>query len=201
MGKRRSVLWACMPSLIVMAISICLLWGYIIMAVLESIDLSVALIGTAGVIAGALIAGVFSLIVQGRQLKKDGNTIDGIDSKTTEMKPKVDRIDSTVNDLIPSVIRIEERSEQINQIASTVESFKHLRKYASDNTMKPEELLAHMTNVFESQATFVMQHAKDAEKIAMLENENAQLRSTNKQLEIALKQERQKNRKDRELER
>ncbi len=194
MGDQKSVLWTCMPSLIVMAISICLLWGYIIMAILESIDLTVALIGAGGVIAGALIGGLFSLIVQGRQLKKDGKTIDHIDSNTTKMKPKVDRIDSTVNDLVPSIIRIEERSAQINQIASSVESFNQMKKYASDNTIAPEELLAQMADVFESQANFVKQHAKDQERIAMLETENTQLRATNKQLEMALKQERQKNR-------
>lgn len=76
------------------------LWGYLAMMFLDvQIDLVTAIIGAAAVIAGALITGVITLIIQGIQLKRDGKKIEATQAIASDMKPKVESINKQTEKL------------------------------------------------------------------------------------------------------
>ena len=127
-----------------------------------------AVIGAAATVGAAIIGGAVALIGQWRQAKRDGEVIKGINSDTNDMKPKVGNIDTTVKDMAKNVIRIEERSQQISSIATAVESFKLLKENTSDNAIRPEVLLAQISNVLEEQVRLKVQHEIDQEQIMEL---------------------------------
>lgn len=140
------------------------------------------IIAAAAVIVAALIAGVVTLIVQSVQLKRDGKSIDSISSDTTNIKPKVDNIDTAVKCISKDIAKIEDRSQQISSIATTVESFKFMKDQVTNHAIRPDEMIAQMTNVFEECASLLVQHKNDQEQIADLTKANKALGQENKQL-------------------
>lgn len=161
------------------------LWRVVFMGTQE---LVYTIISAAAVIAAPVIAGIVTLIVQSKQLKRDGRIIDSISSDTTDMMPKVENINSSVNCMVKDVIRIEERNSKIDAIATEIEVFKRLKSEAGGSSVKPEILLATISSVLEENANLRQQHQEDQQKILTLSIENNRLQFRNQQLESTLKQ-------------
>ena len=170
-------LWTVIYPFLPAVLGLLILWRYIFWG-----ELTIAIISSAAVIVAAIIPGVASLLRQGRQLKHDGKAVKSINADTGAMKPKVEHIDNTVDGIAENVIRIEDRTKQISSIATAVESFKYLKENTSGNAIRPEVLLAQMSNVFEERAKLEVQHKIDQEKIIELTAQNKALKKQNQSL-------------------
>lgn len=172
MQEKKHYFWDILPWLPVV-ISICCLWGYIVMVILTAtnytIEIAVACIGGAAVVIAALIAGVIALVGQWKQLKRDGETINKISGQASDIRPKVEEIQSTVKAIEPSIVRIEDRSSKIDTIAAAVQSFSQMKESTADKTVSPEELIAKISSVYD-------QLAKVSEEKAVLLKENEELK-------------------------
>lgn len=149
------------------------LWGAYFMGYRELIT---AIIAATATLLAAIVGGIISLIVQGRQLKRDGKTIDETKVAVTDIKPKVDNTNLVVNDVEKSVSRIEERSSKIDFIATEMEVYKRMKSEAGGNGIQPDVLIASMSSVFEENARLRKQYQNARLQIRKLSLENEQLK-------------------------
>lgn len=152
-----------------------------------AVTVSGFLIAFWGIIFGAIIL-----------LKRDSKTIDGISSNTIDMKPHVESIKDSIQTVVPAIStdiqpkinnidhRTEKQSEKIDAIAKEIEVFKQLKSETAGSTVRPEILLASITQVLEDNAQLRIQHREDQQKILALNVENQRLQLENQKLEIAL---------------
>lgn len=161
------------------------LWRVVFMGTQELIY---TIISATAVIVAALIAGIVTLIVQSKQLKRDGRIIDSISSDTSNMMPKIENTNSAVNSMVKGIDKIEERNSKIDAMATEIEVFKRLKSEAGGSMVKPEVLLAAISSVLEENANLRQRHQEDQQKILALSVENNRLQLRNQQLESTLKQ-------------
>lgn len=187
MKRHNILLWKLLPWIVVI-LSIINMWGMIFMNLADiPTAIWVAIIGAAATVGAAIIAGAVALIGQWVQAKRDGKALESIGSETGAMKPKVDNIDTVVKKISKDITKIEDRSQQISSIAAAVESFKYLKDRSSGSSIKAEEFIAQMTNVFQERANLTAQHESDQAQIAELKKQNRILAREKQQLEIEVK--------------
>lgn len=160
------------------SIAICIITAYLIllggnnMGATGWISLTVAVIGVLGVVVSALF-----------QLKRDGKSIDRIDSNTSEMKPTVQSIHKVAEktqDLLrdsirPSLDAIQQRTDRIDCVADGFMEFKRLEAYYSDGLVRRDVLLSQISAVF-------AENTRLNEKTKGLEAENQVLKCENQAL-------------------
>lgn len=146
----------------------------------------VAIIGAAATIIGTLIANTGSLIGQGRQLKRDGKTIDQIHETTKAAEPKIGNIEKSCDKICEKL-----NNQDKNLITSLTEiksstgamqrQFENLNMYRANSPIQMNALVAAITEMF-------AQHDKDQKRIDLLERENFELKQRNQSLEAQLRQ-------------
>lgn len=151
-------------------------------------ELIYTIISAAAVILAALIAGIVTLIVQSKQLKRDGKSIDEAKNAVSDMQPKVGSIHSSTETMKTSLIKIEERNSKIDSIATEIEVFKRIKSETAGSSIRPEALLASVQSVLEENAQLRKQNYDAQQRIIILTTENNRLQFRNQQLEAALKQ-------------
>lgn len=179
-----------LPIVICTAAAYCILFGGNRMDTAEWITIVVALIGVVG-----------ALLVNYYQLRRDGKTIDGISSNTSEIHPTVKNINNNtektkeviLESIAPLLSKIEERNSKIDSIAAEVEYQKRLKSDFSTSASGKEVLIAGIQTVFEENARLNLQHKSDEEKIKALTSENRSLTRQVKRLRAELKTVRHKN--------
>lgn len=191
MERRALVAWyTYLPILICTAATYCILLGGNYMNTTEWVTIVGSLIG----VAGALVINYF-------QLRRDGKTIDGISSNTSEIHPTVKNINNNTEktnkaifeSITPLLSKIEERNSKIDSIAAEVEYQKRLKSDFSTSASGKEVLIAGIQTVFEENARLNLQHKSDEEKIKALTSENRSLTRQVKRLRAELKTVRHKN--------
>lgn len=134
-------------------------------------------------IVGSLIGVAGAIVINYFQLRRDGKTIDGISSNTSEIRPTVKNINNNTEktnkvifeSITPLLSKIEERNSKIDSIAAEVEYQKRLKSDFSTSASGKEVLIAGIQTVFEENARLNLQHKSDEEKIATLLLENSSL--------------------------
>ena len=148
------------------------------------ISLTVAVIGVLGVVISALF-----------QLKRDGKSIDRIDSATAEIKPSVQSIQKTTektqdllrDSITPSLTAIQQRTDRIDCIADGFKEFKRLEAYYSSGLVNREILLGQIGAVF-TENTRLNEKCKQLERDnQVLMDENRALKNKNQRLQQQLK--------------
>ncbi len=143
------------------------------------ISLTVAVIGVLGAIVVAVL-----------QLKRDGKSIDRIDSATAEIKPSVQSIQKTTektqdilrDSITPSLTAIQQRTDRIDYIADGFKEFKRLEAYYSSGLVNREILLGQIGAVF-TENTRLNETCKQLERDnQVLMDENRALKNKNQRL-------------------
>lgn len=154
-----------------------ILFGGIEMDTTGWISLAVAAIG----VCGSVLLVLF-------QLKRDGKSIDRIDSCTSEMKPTVQNVEKIVEktqDLVrdsirPSLEAVQQQTEKITVIADGFREFKRLEGYFSNGLVRQDVLLSQIGAVF-------AENARLNERAQALEAENRALKNENQELKDKLR--------------
>ncbi len=141
------------------------------------------------------LLGIFMTGIVGlAQIFRDSSTLKSTKNDTGEIRPNVERIEKTTakakdilsETVIPSMAKINENAVKIDSIATSVAHFQWLMENSKTNTLRPEEMLAQISNVYE-------QKSKLEAKCEVLMIENKRLQERNEKLQADLHTERQKN--------
>ena len=169
---------------------------------MENKDLIIAIIAAAATILAALITVIGKQFSQSKQFKRDGKTIDGISSDTSDMKSKMQRIDDNagksrdllVESVNPALEKIKERNAKIDFIAGEMEYQKRMKSSLSESASGRDSVLASISVVYEENARLNEQYRRAQERIIHLSVENNQLQEKVTSLKKDLAEERSKNR-------
>ncbi len=175
MQEKRNYFWIILPWLPAV-IGACCLWGYIVMVMLAAgngtMEITVAWIGAAAVVLGAIIAGVVALFGEWKQLKRDGKTIDKISDHASELKPKVENIEKMA----------EQQSAQMDALVSDLDHRKRMEAQYPQGIAGKDMMMSGINEMLAQYEKISAQYQKAQEKITSLKIENAQLRNQNQQL-------------------
>lgn len=157
-----------------------ILFGGIKMDAKGWISLAVAVIGVCGSVLLVLL-----------QLKRDGKSIDRIDSCTSEMKPtvqNVEKIAEKTQDLVrdsirPSLDAVQQQAEKITVIADGFREFKRLESYFSNGLVRQDVLLSQIGAIFTENARLNERAQALAAENRALKNENQELKDKLRSLE------------------
>lgn len=163
-----NIAWMLLPW-VPAVVSLILLWSGQSMG---STDLLIAL----ATIAAALIAGAITLIVDCRESKRNGKTIDRIDSTTMDVKPKVESIEKLS----------QKQSEQINSLISDLEHRRRMEAQYPQEMSGKDMMMLGVNKLLEQYDKVSNQYQKAQEQIASLKIENSKLRNQNQQLKAEL---------------
>ena len=146
-------------------------------------ELIYTIISAAAVIAAPIIAGIVTLIVQSKQLKRDGRVIDETKAIATDIQPKVNNID----------YRTEKQLEKIDVLVAEVDYRKRVEANFPSGLSGRDLIHAGTQKLIDEGAERNLQYQELSLKYQQAQNrimelnvENSQLRSQVAELRIRL---------------
>ena len=187
MKRKKDFPWELLSRIIII-LSLFNLWGLAIMSIKDiPTAIWVAIIGAAATIIGTLIANTGSLIGQGRQLKRDGKTIEQIRETANTAPASLEKAIQNSEAKICEKLTDQDK----NLIASLTEiksstgamqrQIENLNMHRANSPVQMNALVAAITEMY-------AQHDRDQKTIESLQNEIAELKRRNQELENTLLQ-------------
>lgn len=175
MDRKDKFPWTLLPWAVVV-LSVINMWRMILMSMMDiSVTTVDAVIGAAGAIVAALIAGIITLIVQNRQLKIDSGILAEIRKNTVEdIKPSAAAAQNSTSRTEPLVTEIDtlqnRQMEILAALSSDLDHRKRMEASAGSRAVSDRDLIcATVTDLFS-------RYAKAERQIETLSQENAQLK-------------------------